>query len=67
MPDRTSPSTGLYFTRLLTRQTIPTAQSPKRKALIVTPLYPNEKNNPRAAPNPAPEDAPRTSGDTMGF
>ena len=66
-----STSTRMFPTRRASTDESPqlaaTAITPQAKALISIPRPPKESRMPTAAPKQAPADAPRRSGDTMGF
>ena len=65
MSMRTASLPRLAFWQM--RYARPTAAMPNVKAFTCTKRYGSDKRMASAAPNPAPELAPRMSGETIGF
>ena len=67
IPARISATVGSERDRRLTSHAAATASRPKQKADREMPKYPAPSRIANAAPKPAPVEAPRISGDTMGL
>ena len=67
IPARTMERVALPLVNLLTAYAPATQAIAPRKANRVISTAPKSRRIASAAPNPAPDDAPRMSGDTSGF
>ena len=67
MPARIRDTAWSALDRRLTSQAAATASSPQQNAAAEMPKYPAPSKMATAAPKPAPVEAPRMSGDTMGL
>ena len=67
MPAKIRATVWFVLDRRLTSHAAATASRPQQKAAAEMPKYPAPSRIASAAPKPAPVEAPRMSGDTMGL